>query len=207
MICANSCHFSDQSIKYHANIAKQKWSGNHLRSALELLDTINFICWPVNTDAIWQYRSWLTLVQVMAWCLMAPSPYLNQSWLVTSNVLCHSPEGNFTRNAQYTINKMHWNITYHYNSLSHNPVIWQSPCVFPLLDSRWLPGVGGDSAPNSVVVHRAPRPHTYAPRLHSSTAKVKEHDGDDWGLDAGISLCMHPASERRRYIVTSSLIV
>ena len=34
--------------------------------------------------------------QVMAWCLMAPSHYLNQSWLLISEVLWHSPEDNFT---------------------------------------------------------------------------------------------------------------
>ena len=35
--------------------------------------------WP--SGAIWCQRSWSTLVQVMAWCLMAPSHYLNQFWL------------------------------------------------------------------------------------------------------------------------------
>ena len=36
----------------------------------------------------------------MACCLMAPSHYLNQCWLVIGEVLWHSPEGNVTRNAQ-----------------------------------------------------------------------------------------------------------
>ena len=35
--------------------------------------------WPC--DAIWRQRSWSTLVQVMACCLMAPSHCLNQCWL------------------------------------------------------------------------------------------------------------------------------
>ena len=36
---------------------------------------------------IWQQQSWSILVQVMAWCLMAPSHYLNQScWLIISEV-------------------------------------------------------------------------------------------------------------------------
>ena len=30
---------------------------------------------------IWWHKSWSTLAQVMAWCLMAPSHYLNQCWL------------------------------------------------------------------------------------------------------------------------------
>ena len=41
------------------------------------------------TDAIWRWRSWSTLVQVMAWCLTAPSHYLNQHWLI-SKILWHS---------------------------------------------------------------------------------------------------------------------
>ena len=44
------------------------------------------------SDAIWPWRSWSTLVQVMACCLMAPSHYLNQCWLIISKVLWHSSE-------------------------------------------------------------------------------------------------------------------
>ena len=43
-------------------------------------------------DAIWRWRSRSTLVQVMACCLMAPSQYLNQCWLIISKVLRHSSE-------------------------------------------------------------------------------------------------------------------
>ena len=39
------------------------------------------------SDAIRRWRSWSTLVQVMACCLTAPSHYLNQCWLIISNVL------------------------------------------------------------------------------------------------------------------------
>ena len=42
----------------------------------------------------------LTLAQIMACCLTAPSHYLNQCWLTISEVLGHSPEGNFTGNAE-----------------------------------------------------------------------------------------------------------
>ena len=42
------------------------------------------------TDAIWRWRSWSTLVQVMACCLTAPSHYLNQRWLIISKILWHS---------------------------------------------------------------------------------------------------------------------
>ena len=40
--------------------------------------------WPSN--ARWRQRSGLTLAQVMACCLTAPSNYLNQSWLIISKV-------------------------------------------------------------------------------------------------------------------------
>ena len=40
--------------------------------------------WP--GDTIWRHRSGSTLVQVMACCLMAPSHYLNQCWLIISEV-------------------------------------------------------------------------------------------------------------------------
>ena len=44
--------------------------------------------WP--GDTIGWHISGSTLAQVMAWC-----HYLNQCWLIISEVLCHSPEGNF----------------------------------------------------------------------------------------------------------------
>ena len=36
----------------------------------------------------------------MAWCLSAPSHYLNQCWLIISEVLWHSPQGSFMWNNQ-----------------------------------------------------------------------------------------------------------
>ena len=44
--------------------------------------------WP--SGAIWRQRSGSTLVQVMACCLTAPSHYLNQCWLIISEVSWHS---------------------------------------------------------------------------------------------------------------------
>ena len=52
--------------------------------------------WP--SDAIWWHRSGSTLAQVRACCLTAPSHYLNQCRLIISEVLWHSPEGNFPWN-------------------------------------------------------------------------------------------------------------
>ena len=39
---------------------------------------------------------WVNIVQVMAYCLTAPSHYLKQSCLLISKVLWHSPVKNFT---------------------------------------------------------------------------------------------------------------
>ena len=52
--------------------------------------------WP--SDAIWRQGSRSTLAQVMACCLMAPSHYLIQCWLMINEAFCHSPDSNFTEN-------------------------------------------------------------------------------------------------------------
>ena len=57
--------------------------------------------WP--RDTIWRHGSRSTLAQVMACCLTAPSHYLNQCWLIISEVQWHSYKGYFTRDAA-TIN-------------------------------------------------------------------------------------------------------
>ena len=57
--------------------------------------------WP--SDTIWRHRSGSTWSHVMAWCLRAPSHYLNQCWLIIREVQWHSYLGNFTRDAS-TIN-------------------------------------------------------------------------------------------------------
>ena len=49
------------------------------------------------------HRTGSTLVQVMACCLMAPSHYLNQCWLLIGEDLWHSPKSNYTVSAQVTI--------------------------------------------------------------------------------------------------------
>ena len=62
--------------------------------------------WPC--DAMWRHRSGSTLAHVIACCLTAPSHYLNQCWLIISQVLWHSSKGSFPRNTS-AIN--------HYNQL------------------------------------------------------------------------------------------
>ena len=67
-----------------------------LRWGAELFITSNSL-WP--SDIIWMHRTGAKWVQLMACCLMAPSHYLDQYWLI-NKVLWHSPEGDFTGNAQ-----------------------------------------------------------------------------------------------------------
>ena len=50
----------------------------------------------------WQ-RSWSTLPQVMACCLMAPSHYLNHWWLFIDKVEWPSSDGNFTASTKTTV--------------------------------------------------------------------------------------------------------
>ena len=60
-------------------------------------NSFNFL-WPSNT--MWWYRSGSTLAKVVACYLKAPCHYLSQCWLLISQVLWYSPEGNFTWDAQ-----------------------------------------------------------------------------------------------------------
>ena len=68
-------------------------SGVQVHKYLTVCSGLNSL-WP--SDAIWRLRSGSTLALVMAWCLTAPSHYLNQCWLIISKVQRYSSEGNFT---------------------------------------------------------------------------------------------------------------
>ena len=56
--------------------------------------------WP--SEVIWWQVSRSSLAQVMACWLMARSHYLNQCWLLISEVLWHSPDSNFTESLKFT---------------------------------------------------------------------------------------------------------
>ena len=56
-----------------------------------MISVFNSLC---PSDGIRHWKSLPTLVKVMAWCLMAPSHYLNQNWLTTNRILWHSYQGN-----------------------------------------------------------------------------------------------------------------
>ena len=62
------------------------------------------------SDATWLQRSGSTLAQVMAWCLIAPSHYLNQSWPLMNEVLWHLPKNNFKAHTQDIFCKMNLEI-------------------------------------------------------------------------------------------------
>ena len=65
------------------------------------------------SDAIWRQRSGSTLTQVMACCLTAPNHYLNQCWLIASEIQLHSSDGNFTRDThQSSVTKIDMKITH-----------------------------------------------------------------------------------------------
>ena len=82
----------DLGISGHL-IKVRKWISNYI---LQILSNpcpnhtqtmlVNSL-WP--SDAIWRHKSGSPLAQVMACCLMASSHYLNQYWLIISEVLWH----------------------------------------------------------------------------------------------------------------------
>ena len=74
--------------------------------------------WP--SDVIRRHKARFTLAQVMDCCLTAPSHYLNLCWITISEVLWHSPEGNFTGNAQDIYLWYEFEITY-WRSQLHLP--------------------------------------------------------------------------------------
>ena len=75
------------------------------------------------SDAIWWHRSGSTLAQVMACCLMAPSHYLNQCWLIISKIQLHSSDGNFTRDTSHQWLKLTWKLLiYNVIKISQGPM-------------------------------------------------------------------------------------
>ena len=67
-----------------------------------MLNEVNSL-WP--SDIIWQHVSKSTMALVMACCLMAPSHYLNQCWLLICEAMLHLLESNFTASAQVPSNE------------------------------------------------------------------------------------------------------
>ena len=108
--------------------------------------------WP--SDAMWRHRSGLIVSEVMACCLMAPSHYLTQCWLIIRGVLWHSPECKFIGTAQDINSKLEFeNYTFEIifkslrgqwvkDTIAHNAILremsWHVRYLFPLLSSGWV---------------------------------------------------------------------
>ena len=114
LICYTSTNFFIYYDYYIApktvrNVICQKWGRN--RGTIFSKDfridgcgnRINSL-WP--DDVIWWHISGSTLAQVMAFCLTAPSHYLNQCWHIINKVQWHPSECNFTRDISAI---SHWN--------------------------------------------------------------------------------------------------
>ena len=84
-------------------------SSCHVSLTMEKKVSVNPF-WP--TDAIWWHRTESNLVQVMAFCLMAPSHYLKQCWLIISKVQWHLFVGNFIEILQTSSTKIGLIINY-----------------------------------------------------------------------------------------------
>ena len=102
------------------------------------------ITWTSNDQDLWPYITSLihcvlvmsTLSQTMAYCLMAPSHYLNQCWLIIIQVLWHSPKCNFTGNV-LDINLWYTFEKYIIQNYMHN---FQRPMPSATM-SKWCYGI------------------------------------------------------------------
>ena len=78
----------------NARILLIQTSGTNFSEIFIKIDAFSFKKMHFNSlgpgDAIWQQRSGSPLAQVMAWCLTAPTHYLNQCWLIIRKVEWHS---------------------------------------------------------------------------------------------------------------------
>ena len=82
-----------QMHPHRAHQNSEKWSityedGQLLRLNVLVQSNLLNSLWP--SDALWRQRSGSTLAQVMVCCLTASSHYLNQCWLIISEVQWHS---------------------------------------------------------------------------------------------------------------------
>ena len=91
------CHWKSQTERQDRNRKiKGIFLGTHVLE-VQISDYIHDIScnslWP--SDTIWRHRTESTLAQVMACCLMAPSQYLDQCWLIISGIVWHLPVNDF----------------------------------------------------------------------------------------------------------------
>ena len=76
--------------------------------------------WPTRpSHAIWQYPSRSALAQVMACCLMVPSHYLYQFWLIIKSILWHLLLSNVTSVYESRYAPSQWDSSLRCNNVSH----------------------------------------------------------------------------------------
>ena len=82
-----------------ASFFSQKLCGFHLKLVRCYRLKCLRHCWIIELRAqhslfyaIWRHKTGTTLAQVMAWCLTAPSHYMNKCWLIIGKALCYSSE-------------------------------------------------------------------------------------------------------------------
>ena len=91
----NEVHLPGKSLKTIEFIAKYV----NFREPCPVQGELNTL-WP--GDAIWRHGTMSTLAQVMACCLMAPSHYINQCWLIINEDPWHSSQGIILRRYEDT---------------------------------------------------------------------------------------------------------
>ena len=94
-----TCQANNEIYVFLVKLAQSHYTGSTVVNSL----------W--HSDTIWQHGSESTLVQVVT-CLMAPSHYLNQCWLIIQGVLWHSLESYLTSSAMNLIRNMCAEITF-----------------------------------------------------------------------------------------------
>ena len=102
-------------------------------------------CGPV-MHAVWQHGPRSELTQVMVWCLMTLSHYLNQCWFIISKVQWHlstKKKKNSREMPQSSITKMSLKITYlNFIQISPGPIAYLSVsdiCCELKASSVWKP--------------------------------------------------------------------
>ena len=118
--------FSNVWTKYARPLARPVDTRGHFTTSVfcAVVETFVNSLWPNN--AILRHGLGSTLAQVMAWCLTAPSHYLNQCWLVIRKIQLHSCDGNFTSDTSVMNDYINMKITHlkcHQNPPGSNKLI------------------------------------------------------------------------------------
>ena len=114
-ICRTLCkisHFVQNVVKnlFHEKVSWGQWTLCCYSTPLCIINiSVNSLR---SSDAILRQIYGSTLAQVMAWCLTAPSHYLNQCWFIISKVQWHSFiwGQSHKRYLSYQSIKLHWKL-------------------------------------------------------------------------------------------------